>query len=125
MVGRLAVVVLPGAAVVGRGAFPAVVLGPGGRVVEIILIPGEEVGFHVAGMIGCDVPEGSGLGRVLRLPAAVDFFNYFPNSCGLGAAGGGDGLRESQDEDCCKDRIYTFHGLILIFSVNSGLPARG
>ena len=74
-------------AVVALGSFPFVVFGPCFRVGTVILIAGQEVGFHVAGVVGSVVPEGTYFRLVLGLPVLVHFVNHLPYLVGFGCLG--------------------------------------
>lgn len=67
----LAIAVLPLGPVVGIRAAPAVMLGPGGRVIAVRLVAGEGIGRHIAGVVGGDVPERPLLRGVVALPVIV------------------------------------------------------
>ena len=83
----LAIRIFPFRAVLALRAFPFVMFCPCFGIRTVSLIPGQEIGFHVSGMISGIVPEGTYFGRIGRLPMLVDLINDFPHLPCLGRFG--------------------------------------
>lgn len=75
----LAIRIFPFRAVLALRAFPFVMFCPCFGIRTVSLIPGQEIGFHVSGMISGIVPKGTHFGRISRLPVLVDLVNNFPH----------------------------------------------
>ena len=110
MVVGLAVVVAPFRAVVSLGALPFVVLGPSLRIVEPRFVAGEEIGLHIARVVGGVVPESACLRRIGGLPVVVHFFDYVAHASRLLCRGGIQRhCRRARRQDGYDGK--SFHGL--------------
>lgn len=102
MVVGLPVGELPPGAVVAACSHPAVVGCPGLGVHTEVLVTGQEVGFHVARVVGGVVPEGVCLGFVFRLPVPVDPVDELPHLGSIIRLGGKGGSRKQEQQAGCK-----------------------
>ena len=122
----LAVGVFPLRAVVALGAFPLVVLGPGFRIGTVGFVAGEEVGFHVAGVVGGVVPECPHFGLVFGLPVLVHLVDDGPHAGGFILFGREVCSRQQSDGAGCEgfqDCFHVCHGLVILFPLSAGCAA--
>ena len=75
MLGRLAIVIFPFAAIITCSSAPIVMLGPFLRIVEPFGITRKGISLHVAGMVGGIVPERVMFGGMCSLPVIVHFLD--------------------------------------------------